>query len=86
MNTFSYAILIFTDMDLLNLMEHYQSHAYGEIEIVNICFQSLGVMDISRGNETSTATINKQKTFTLLRWKWKTYVLHNMQGCKIRYR
>ena len=45
-----------------------------EIVCVSICCQSLGVMNISLGNETSTVTIDKQKTFTLLRWKWKTCI------------
>lgn len=44
---------------------------------VNICCQSLGGTDISHSNETSTATTNKQKTFTLLRWKWKTCFLQH---------
>lgn len=37
--------------------------------MVNIYCQSQGDMDVSHSNETSTATNNKEKTFTLLTWK-----------------
>lgn len=35
----------------------------------------MGDMDISCGNETSSNTQYKE-AFTLLRWKWKTYLKH----------
>lgn len=45
-----------------------------EIIHVNIYCQLLGDMDISHSNETSIATTNKHKAFTLLKWKWKTCI------------